>query len=192
MGTRGRCFCLLIAFGLWMGFSPLNAQKDNLGPEEMLQIEHQSPQWPDIAAHLPDPTTASAEKLETAADVLRARRFPQSAMMYYKYALQHGGREVPLLNKIGVTELELRHTAQARAYFQRVVKLKKKSAEGWNNLGAVEYLDRRLGSAISDYRRAIKLDKKTAVYHSNLGTAYLEQKDFAGARKEYGIALVFY
>ena len=53
----------------------------------------------------------------------------------------------------------------------------------------MEYLDGRFGSAISNYKRAIKLDKKAATYHSNLASAYIEERDFESARKEFGIAL---
>jgi tetratricopeptide (TPR) repeat protein len=190
MSTQLRSFSFLVVlFSVLITGVRLGAQQKGLSPEAVRAMEHQDPQWPMIASHLPDPATASAEKLEMAADVLRARRFPESALDYYMYALRRGGKEPELLNKIGVTELELWHTVQARAYFQRVVKLKKKSASGWNNLGAVEYLDRRFSNAISDYSRAIKLDKKIATYHSNLGTVYLEQKNFSDARKEFETAL---
>lgn len=190
MSTRLRSLCLILFLSLLVVSARLGAQQESLSVEQTRAIAHQDPQWPSIEAHLPDPATASAEKLEMAADVLRARRFPEDALDYYMYALQRGGKEVTLLNKMGVTELELRHLAKARSYFRRVVKLKKKDSEGWNNLGAVEYLDGRFSSAISNYKRAIKLDKKAASYHSNLATAYLEEKDFDGARKEFGIALM--
>jgi Flp pilus assembly protein TadD len=189
MSMQFRSSCLILLFSLLIADARLGAQRETLSPEALRQLEHEDPQWLTMQPHLPDPATASPEKLELIGDVLRARRFPEDALDYYMYAMRRGGKDVELLNKIGVTEMELRHTAQARAFFQRVVKLKKKSAEGWNNLGAVEYLDGRYGNAISDYNRAIKLDKKTATYHSNLGTAYLEQKDFASARKQFDIAL---
>jgi tetratricopeptide (TPR) repeat protein len=173
---------------LLLSASLVLAQKP-LTHEEGRAQDHQNPTWPTIAAHLPDPNRATAQQLETAADVLRARRYMEDALDYFWYAIQHGGDEPRLLNKMGVTELELRRPAQARIYFTRVVKLKKKDAEGWNNLGAIEYLEARYGNAISDYKRAIKLDKESATYHSNLGTAYFDKKDFESARKEYEIAL---
>src|SRR5258705_7208924 len=94
-----------------------------------------------------------------------------------------------LLNKIGVTQLELRHTAAARAYFQRAIQLQKKDPVAWNNLGAVEYMDGRFATAISDYKRAIKLNKTSAIYHSNLATALFEEKKYKDARTHYKIAL---
>ncbi len=189
MGLLLRSSIVLLLSSLPMAYAGATAQKEVRPSEAALQLEHQDPQWLDVKPHLPDPTTATAEQLETAADVLRARRFPETAVDYYTYAIRRGGETTQLLNKIGVTELELQRPVVARAYFQRAVRLGKKDPEGWNNLGAVEYLDRQYGSAISDYHRAIKLDKMAAIYHSNLATALFEKRDFDDARKEYDIAL---
>jgi tetratricopeptide (TPR) repeat protein len=157
--------------------------------EAVRALRHQDPQWESVRLHLPDPATATEEQLETVADVLRARRFPEDALDYYLYALRRGGNTVMLMNKIGVTQLELRHTAAARAYFQRAIQLQKKDPVAWNNLGAVEYMDGRFGTAISDYSRAIKLNKTSAIYHSNLATALFEEKKYKDARTHYKIAL---
>jgi tetratricopeptide (TPR) repeat protein len=154
------------------------------------ELRHEDPQWQMVKPHLPDPATATEQQLETVGDVLRARKFPEDAMDYYIYALRRGGgNEVMLMNKLGVTQLDLRHTSAARAYFQRAVQLKKKDATAWNNLGAVEYIDGRFATAISDYTRAIKLNKMTATYHSNLATALFEEKNYKGARGQFKIAL---
>lgn len=157
--------------------------------ETGLQIEHADPQWQSIQDHLPNPATASPKQLETAADVLRARRFPETALDFYTAAVKRGGDEATLLNKIGVTQLEVGNQRIAEEFFRRVVHLKKKDADAWNNLGAVEYLQGENGHAISDYKKAIKLNKKSAAFHSNLGTAYFQTKDFDRARKEFQIAL---
>jgi tetratricopeptide (TPR) repeat protein len=150
---------------------------------------HQSDEWAEIQRHLPDPATASPQRLELEADILRARRFPEDAQDYYKYALARGGKAPPLLNKLGLAELEMHNVEFARAYFQRSVKLDRKNAEAWNNLGAVNYLDRMSAQAVSNYKRAIKLDKRQAVFHANLATVSLELKDYSRARHEIAAAL---
>lgn len=189
MSLHSRSSFLILFVSLSITGSQLWAQHDNWKSDQLTEIEHSDPQWPEIQAHLPDPATASAETLEMTGDVLRARRFPGDALDYYMYAVRRGGSEVPLLNKMGITELTLGNADRARYYFQRVIKLKKKNSEGWNNLGAVEYMNGRDGSAIYDYKRAIKLNKKAASYHSNLATAYIEEKDWNDARKQFDIAL---
>ncbi len=146
--------------------------------------QHNDPQWADIERHLADPATATPAQLELQADVLRARRYPADALLYYNYALQRGGTQIRLFKKIGVTELELHNEILARLYFQRGLKLRRKDAELWNNLGAVEFVQHQYLSSINDYRRAVKFEKRNAVFHSNLGIAYFQQKDFDSGRKE--------
>jgi tetratricopeptide (TPR) repeat protein len=153
------------------------------------ELAHQSPDWKLIEPHLPDPATAPAATLEMQGDLLRVRRFPDDALDYYNYALQRGGDRGDLFNKIGVTQMELGNTSLARAYFDRVLKMRKKDPQAWNNMGAVEFINRNYSGAIICYKRAIKLNKKFAVSHSNLGLAYIEQKDFASAKKELALAL---
>ncbi len=161
-----------------------------LSHEEARALDHQNPVWESVRSHLPDPAAAaSAEKLEEAADLLRARRFMEDAIDYYSFALARGGDQVHLLNKLGITELELRRLPVARAYFQRAVKIEKKSPEGWNNLGVIDYITGRYDEAVGSYKHAIKLDKKSATYHSNMATVFFDKKDFGRARKEYDIAL---
>jgi tetratricopeptide (TPR) repeat protein len=168
---------------------PNGVQQSGQTPDAARELRHQDPQWEAVKTHLPDPATTTAQQLELVGDVLRARRFPEDAVDYYLHALRKGGDEVMLMNKLGVTELDLRHTAAARAYFERAVHLKKKDAVAWNNLGAVEYMDGRFATAITDYNRAIKLNKNSAIYHSNLATAYFEEKNYKDARQQFKMAL---
>lgn len=150
---------------------------------------HQDPQWEVIRPHLPDPATASAADLETAADVLRARRFPEDALEYYLFAIKRGGRSAPLYNKIGVVQMELHDYRSARASFKQALSIKKTDARAWNNMGALDYLAQNYVAAITEYKRAINLDKHAAVYRSNLATTYIEQKDYDSARPQLMAAL---
>jgi tetratricopeptide (TPR) repeat protein len=194
MRTSRYCFPLLLSAvlvgpSLCIAQTPMFQQRDSRTSAETRALQHESPEWQLVKPHLPDPSTASAAQLEVMADVLRARRFPEDALDYYNYAMLRGGDPAKLMNKIGITELELRRTAAARAYFQQVVRLQRNDAEAWNNLGAVEYLDGRLSRAVSDYSHAIKLNKTSATFHSNLGTAYFDEKRFDRALQEYDTAL---
>jgi tetratricopeptide (TPR) repeat protein len=156
-----RSSCLLLLFSLTVASGRLCAQREVPNPAVVRVLRHQDPQWLIVQPHLPNPATATAAQLETAGDVLRARRFPEDALDYYNYALQRGGNQAQLLNKLGVTNLELRNIDVARMYFQRVVQLSRKDGQGWNNLGVAEYLYKQYGHAISDYKRAIEADKSS-------------------------------
>jgi tetratricopeptide (TPR) repeat protein len=174
--------------GVFCGVTRLVAQQQIAVTAERLRL-HDSTQWRDVQEHLPDPRTATPQALEQQADILRARRFPEDAMDFYNYALARGASVPPVLNKLGLAELEMKNVELARAYFKRSVKMDAKSADAWNNLGAVEYLDRGPSTAIGDYKRAIKLDKHQAVFHANLATVYFEVQNYGGARREMATAL---
>lgn len=150
---------------------------------------HDTEAWKLVQSHLPNPNTASAQTLETEADILRVRRFPADAIDYYNYAMARGGPAERLLNKLGLAELEMHNDALAEAYFVRAVKVNKKDPQAWNNLGATEYLTGNKKKAISSYKKAIKLDPRQAVSHANMSGIYFEEKKLPAARKEIATAL---
>jgi tetratricopeptide (TPR) repeat protein len=150
---------------------------------------HSESELQSIRSHMADPATSSAEKLEQQGDILRARRMPEDAVIYYQYALQRGGRPSPLLNKIGLLEMQMDSGSLARLYFVRATKSDRKDASAWNNLGAVNYMERNYLSAINNYKRAVKLQQKSAIFHSNLGMAYFSLKNFTDGQKQMAIAL---
>ena len=169
--------------------SPVPAAAQGPVAETVSYSRHDDPQWKNIQQHLPDPTTATPKALEMQGDLLRIRRFPEDALQFYNYAIRRGGGTAPLLNKLGLTQLELRNTVLAQGCFRQAIKLDRHNAESWNNLAATEYLGRQYGSAVNDYKKAVKLEKGVAVFHANLGTAYFELKNYKGARREAGEAL---
>lgn len=187
--------CLLtpIAF-CFLAIPLLNLPARAQAPAEMVSAEeraafHRDPQWLLIAPYLPDAKTATAVQLETAADVLRARRFPEDALDFYGYAIARGGPLSELLNKMGIVRLELKQVAVAHELFQQSVRAKKKDPSSWNNLGVTEYITKHFKNAINDYQRAAKFDKHSPVYHSNLGMAYFENGDMESARRQFSVAL---
>ncbi len=192
---RGLCCAALVIVGTILPAQPVRAPSEEKAavpgstPTDIREAMHREESWLTVAPHLPDPATASPDKLEMAADVLRARRFPEDALDFYAAAIRQGGNQERLMNKLGVTELGLRRTQMAHSYFQLVLKRDGKNADAWNNLGATEYTDGNSRRAISAYRKAVKLSPGTAIFHLNLGTAYVEQKRFEEAGKEFATAL---
>jgi tetratricopeptide (TPR) repeat protein len=177
---------LCLCAAMWAARAAAQEQTPTSGEQES---QHETEQWRQIQSHLPDRATATSAELEQEADILRARRFPEDALVFYNDAIARGGDVPALLNKLGLTELELRNIELARSYFMRAVKLSRRNASSWNNLGAVEYLDKSAQAAASDYKRAIKLDKRQAVFHANLATAYFGTRDYGGARREMAAAM---
>lgn len=168
---------------------PLSRLNPDPAGDAARAIAHSTPEWKLVEPHLPNPATATAADLEMQGDLLRIRRFLEDALDFYGYALKRGGTPGTLLNKIGVTELELGNQSVARAYFQQAVKTQRNDPQAWNNLGAVQFLNHDFPAAIRSYKRAIKLNKQSAISHSNLGIAYIEAKDISSAKSELTTAI---
>lgn len=173
-----------LAFACLFVFSSAALAQAPAAPSYANADPHASPEWALVAPHLPDPLSASPERLETAGDVLRARRFPEDALTFYKAAVLRGGNANRLLKKQGVLHLEMQHGVIARLSFQGAIKLNKKDPEAWNNLGAADFMLGNTHTAIGEYKRAVKLNRNSAIYHSNLALAYFEVRDARGARQE--------
>jgi tetratricopeptide (TPR) repeat protein len=165
----------------------LHAQTPSQLSEQAQQ--HRDPVWLQIEAHLPDPHTASAADLETAADVLRARRFDYDALDFYRHAIDRGGDPARLLNRIGILELGLHQSALALACFRRSATLQPKDPQYRNNAAAAEFLAGDLQAALHDYKRALKLQKNNAIFHANLATVYFALQDYESTRKQVDLAL---
>ncbi len=192
MPTHNRFFCALpssllccvLAAGAFASSS--YAQTALFSPARL--ESHETPEWQNVQAHLPNRATATPAALETAGDVLRARRFHEDAIDLYQAAIARGGDEAHFLNRIGISYLEIHQVDIARACFRRVLKLKPRDSDAWNNLGATEHVAGNYIAAVGDYRQSVKLNKKNAIFHSNLGTALFETKDFEGASRQFEVA----
>jgi len=151
--------------------------------------QHSGLEWASVAAHLPDPQTASPEKLKIAGDNLAARQYFEDALDYYGYALARGGDPSELQNQMGVAWLKLGQNKQAHAAFLRAVRAQKRNDHAWNNLGVTAYQNKDYLQAISDYSRAVHIDRESAAYRSNLALAYFSLMDMENARKQFAAAM---
>ena len=81
MGRSNRFSSLLVLLITFFALGALASAQKPLSHEEARAIDHQNPAWDSIRAHLPDTTTASAQRLEAAADVLRGHRISSRVRM---------------------------------------------------------------------------------------------------------------
>lgn len=132
----------------------------------------------------PPPANATAAELETKADELREEKSYADALDYYRAAQKKQSSAV-LLNKMGITELQLARRDEAKKHFEKAIKADRQYSEAYNNLGVIYYIDKKYNKAIKQYRKAIQLREASASFHSNLGTAYFAKKQIDDAMKEY-------
>lgn len=138
-----------------------------------------------------DPPSADATvaELEARADQLRATKLYLDALDYYRAALKKEPNSSRLLNKIGISQLQMQHYREAKKSFDQSIKADRNFADAYNNLGVVYYEDRRYSAAVKEYRRAIAIDGNSASFFSNLGAALFSKKEFDAAVSAYQHAL---
>jgi len=137
----------------------------------------------------PPPADWSAERLEERGDLLRTRKAFLDSLDYYSAALSKDAKSAILLNKIGITNLQLQRLKDADKYFHRAIKYDKQYADAYNNLGVIEYLRKKYGRAVKRYESALKLRPESASFYSNLGAAYFSKKEFEKAIVAYNHAV---
>jgi tetratricopeptide (TPR) repeat protein len=154
-----------------------------------LPLSEQVQVGPPVRRVEPPSVDSTAEDLEKRGDNLRADKSFLDALDYYRAALAKKKSNALLLNKIGITELQLLRHGDAKKDFERAIKADRGYADAHNNLGVIHYLQKKYNGAIKEYRIAIQLRQDSASFYSNLGTAYFAKKDFENAMSAYGQAL---
>ena len=79
-------------------------------------------------------------ELEKAADLARARKDYEQAILYFQAALRKDRKNSVLYNKLGLAQLKNNDLDAARLSFESAVKLNSKFADAVNNVGAVDYM----------------------------------------------------
>ena len=145
---------------------------------------------PPVRRAEPPSVDATPEYLEQRGDELRAEKAFLEAIDYYRVALKKNkAGAAGIYNKLGIAELQLQRTKDARKDFERAIKLDRTMANAINNLGVVYYQDKKYGKAIKQYEKAIKLKADSPSFYSNLGAAYFAKKDYPKATVAYAQAL---
>jgi len=175
---RRCCFFLLIVCTL--ALPTLRAQSN----PELVQVIP-----PPMRRAEPPSPDSSAEELERRGDELRAEKSYLDALDYYHAALAKNPKNAAAWNKIGISELQMRHYKEARRDFERAVHNDQGLADAINNLGVALYLQKKYGGAIREYKKAIQLQPDSASFYSNLGAVYFSEKDFEKATYAYSQAV---
>jgi len=144
---------------------------------------------PPMSQVQPPSKDASVEQLEQQGDALRADKAYLDSLDYFRAALAKAPDNAPVLNKIGIVELQLQRYREAAKSFELALKKDHKFAEACNNLGVVDYERRKYGTAIKQYKKALELSPDMASFYSNLGAAYFAKKDFERSSEAYAQAL---
>jgi tetratricopeptide (TPR) repeat protein len=144
---------------------------------------------PLVRAIDPPAPDATAADLERQADQLRTEKLYLDALDFYHAALAKQPNDARLLNKIGITELQMQRYKEARKTFEHAIHCDRQFANAYNNLGVIYYEIKKYGAAIKQYEKAIARDSDSASFFSNLGAAYFAKREFEPAVAAYQHAL---
>ena len=143
------------------------------------------------ASQQPSPS-ASAPQIpqlapETIADLLAAHQKYLEAITAYQ---KLNPKTAQIYNKIGAAYEHMLMDNDAKASFERALKMDKKFAEAYNNLGTVYYHQKDYDRAERLYKKAIRLNKTDAAVYSNLGALYLARNKFRDGAEAYQHAFI--
>lgn len=172
-------FSLLVAGVTGLFVIPLQAQsleQMEVGPPPLHRAEPPAP-------------SATARDLEARADELQAEKDYLDAIDYYQAALAKDPRNVVLMDKIGVSQMQLHRWRDSKRTFDRAIKTDKKYANAYANLAVVFYEEESMNKAIRYYDKAIELDGDEAVFYNNRGAALFAKKQFEKAMVDYAKAV---
>jgi tetratricopeptide (TPR) repeat protein len=137
----------------------------------------------------PPPASASAKELENTGDALQGDKNYLDAIDYYEAALAKDPRSAILVNKIGISQLQVHRYKDARKSFERSIRLDKSYANAYANLGVIYYEETSYTKSIRNYDKAIALDKDAAVFYNNRAASLFATKEIEKASADYAKAL---
>ncbi|MGA3126389.1 MAG: tetratricopeptide repeat protein [Candidatus Korobacteraceae bacterium] len=185
------CIVLLAAFPLCAS----NRQQAQAAPnaETSFPVQVQSQQAPapmitprpaPVAPTPAEMRAMTADQLKEKGDELRQAKDYLSAVDCYRAAIRKQP-SAEFYNRVAISELLLRHPAEAEKAARKAVRKDKHMAEAWNNLAVSYYMRNQFEDAIRAYHRAISIEPDSASFHNNLAVAFMDSKRFELGIAEY-------
>ena len=144
---------------------------------------------PQIHRVEPPSASATAKELERIGDALQADKDYLDGIDYYQAASAKDPQNAVLINKIGISELELHRYRDAKKSFERSIRIDKNYANAYANLGVVYYQETSYSKSIHYYDKAISLENNEAVFYNNRAASLFAKKQFEKASSDYAKAL---
>jgi tetratricopeptide (TPR) repeat protein len=132
---------------------------------------------------------AGVALLAYGAMTVRQMSYWRSNEPLYQHAIAVTSGNYMAYNNLGNMLLDEARLPEAKANYEKVVKLMPTAAKPYNNLGNIYAMQNRLTDAMPNFRKAIELDPSLPEAHYNLGNAYYETGKIPEAIAELKIAL---
>jgi tetratricopeptide (TPR) repeat protein len=164
---------LSVAFFLLIGFGSYSAIANDTFPAGHASRQ---PFTSAPASQIPQLTP------ETIADLLGAHQKYLGAITAYQKINPKTAR---IYNKMGAAYEHMLMDGDAKASFQRALKMDRKFAEAYNILGTLYYHQKDYHRAERLYKTAIKMNNQDAAFYSNLGALYFARNEFRNGAEAY-------
>jgi tetratricopeptide (TPR) repeat protein len=115
---------------------------------------------------------ASLTSVEERADVLMARQEYQAAISAYDLIPE---KSAAIWNKTGIAYQHMCAFKEAKADYERALKLRRSYADALNNLGTIFLEQKDFHAAEKLFKKAIRSDPNKASFSKNLGTTYFAE-----------------
>lgn len=143
---------------------------------------------PQIHRAEPPAANATAQELAKIGDQLQSGKAYLDAIDYYQAALAKDAKNAILMNKIGISQLQLHRYKEAGKSFEHAIRADKNYANAYANLGVIYYEKGSFAKSIHYYDKAILLDKDAAVFYNNRAASLFGKKEFNKASADYAKA----
>jgi tetratricopeptide (TPR) repeat protein len=115
------------------------------------------------------------------------RGYSETSETFFRRALQDDPASAEALYGLGSIYLQQQKLKEARASFERVLKLQSSYPgtipNAWNNLGILSAREGHTPQAIDFFQHALQIDPAHLIALLNLGNAYRQRKDWPEAKK---------
>jgi tetratricopeptide (TPR) repeat protein len=85
---------------------------------------------------------------------------------------------------LGLIQKDISQAAQARASFEKAIRLNPNAADAHNQIGSLDLQEKKMKRAIESFERAIELDPRQPAFRLNLAAAYRAAGDLERAQKQ--------
>jgi Tfp pilus assembly protein PilF/peroxiredoxin len=143
-----------------------------------------------LAKALPFPgvseTTEFSRNYLSLGSVFFERGYMEPAEDFFHQALRDDASSAEALYGLGSVYLQQQKTAEARASFERAIKLRPgfpaTLPNAWNNLGILAAREGHTDEALRNFQHALQIDPDHVIALQNLGNAYRQDKNWENAK----------
>ncbi len=122
----------------------------------------------------------------TTAKSFRDKKQPDSAIFFYKKALNAGADNIGIQKELGNTFLDFQRYDSASHYFKQILAANANDPDAINGMGCIYFVRKDYPKAIEEYKKAVAINPTEKQAYSNLGRTYFLTGNYKSALEAFG------